>query len=172
MPKHLLFFLFCIPLYNFGQVCIGCGNSRIMSGVSFQKKGIGGQLIFDYGVSNFLSYGIGLGYTFPINSQVNTEEIDSQDLVFEKADFNFRGNMHLGSAIRSNNNFDIYTGVNVGFRNCAGRMGVVFNFNEKLGIGIEGTIPIYKYSLFKTKSSNYYEFYNQPYFNVSFVFNN
>lgn len=172
MSKLLLVFLFCIPAYNLGQVCIGCGNSRIITGVSFQENGIGGQLIFDYGVSNFFSYGIGIGYTFPIKNQLNTKEIDSQDLVFEKANFNFRGNLHLGSAIRSNNNFDIYTGMNISFRNVASHTGIIYNINEKLGIGIEGTIPIYKYTLFKSKKPNYYEFYNQPYLIVSLVFNN
>jgi outer membrane protein G len=157
---------------GFSQACIGCGNSRFFAAASIQKNGVGGQLTFDYGISNFFSWGISSGYVLFSNDPTNTDNVQSNDLVIEKSDFKLRFNAHIGSAIRNNEKFDIYTGVNVGLRNIGNHTAVVYDFNKRWGVALEGVIPIYKKNLIKPNDPDYYNYYNQPVIMIGLVFYN
>ncbi len=179
MKKVIVIGFLLLFLDGFTQVCIGCKNSRVSVGASVQKNGVGGNLVFDYGISNFFSFGISTGYVVvakdPLEAKGITEPVvvDKNDLLAEKADFSLRFISHLGSAFRYNETVDIYAGVNGGFRNVGGLVGVVFSVNPAFGFYAEGNIPLYKHNAFlKNTDPNYYDFYNQPVLNIGVVFSN
>jgi hypothetical protein len=175
MKKIAIIVFVLVVNMGFSQVCIGCGNSRFSVGGSYQKEGIGANVMFDYGISNFFSWGISGSYVLvtPTPLVLDNEKIDNDQLLLEKGDLNFRFNSHIGSVIASNNDVDVYAGVNIGFRNIGSQVGVRYLVTDSFGFYAEAGTPLYKHNAFvKVGDANYYDFYNQTVVSLGIVFGN
>lgn len=117
----------------------GKGDQKFQVGASFQKNGSGIYVTFDQGIGENISIGLVSGYLLGVDAVINADFEDRIDL-------KTRFNANLGNVLNISKQFDLYPGLNLGFRNFGGHVGSRFFFSNGFGLFTELTIPIAKYN--------------------------
>ncbi len=150
-----LSFLLLTNMGSFAQAYDGFGDNKIFVGTNYMQEGIGLTFMYDIGISDYISYGYVLGYSFQPKSgmiqvdydQNNDGVVDENDL--EKTTYNITEriyttlilNGHFGEVLNFGENIDLYGGINFG-KNFGSQLGFRYMFGENLGLNAEVNLPI------------------------------
>ncbi len=170
----------------FSQAYDGFGDTKTSVSGNFQKGGFGLNVTWDYGYTDYISFGSSFGYIVSVSNnqtpnpaydpifqpnEPKTIEILPEDALVERLDFNFRMNGHLGSVIGMNEMSDVYAGANISFRNIGTQAGFRYLFSDSFGVFAEASVPVFPFGLTTGLNDiNYYSFYEKPSFSIGIVF--
>jgi hypothetical protein len=153
--------LFSAYLVN-GQAFTGKGDKKLQIGANFQEHATGMSMSFDYGLGENFSIGVSSTYALGVASEVDADFSDR----FNAA---ARFNANIGNVLNIDENFDLYPGLSLSFKNFGGHVGARYFFSSGFGIFTEALFPIAKYN---TDDLNYAEKINNQFtVTVGAVFN-
>lgn len=158
--KNILFVV-ALLAFSFGhtQAFEGKGDTKFQVGASFQEFATGINASFDYGLGENMSVGVSSSYALGGASGI-------EDLNFgDRFDLKARFNANLGNVIAIDDNFDVYPGLNLSFKNFGGHIGARYFFTEGFGVYSEANFPLAKYN------NDDLDIHNQFTFNIGAVFN-
>jgi len=153
-------------LFTYGfinsQAFTGAGDNKFQVGANFQDEATGINLSYDYGLGENISVGVSSSYSLGIDDRLDADFGDRFDL---KARFN----ANIGNVLNIDENFDLYPGLNLSFKNFGGHVGARYFFSPGFGIYTEASFPLAKYS--DDKSEVGYYIHNQFAINIGASFN-
>jgi hypothetical protein len=156
----------------FSQAWDDVYDAKYSVAISFQDKGMGAEIGYEFGVSNYLSIGVTYGYVFktdplpPVYDYwgININNGDNAD-EFEKMNMAAFLNLHLTPFFKMDGeDIDMYVGASGGINGLGAQAGFKYFFMENLGVYINGYYPIIADKLLIDEASQkiYYDFYTQP----------
>jgi outer membrane protein G len=134
----LLVAILSVSLIN-AQAFIGSGDNKFQVGANFQDNATGLNLSYDFGVGENMSFGVSSTYALGVNENIDASFGDRFDV---KARFN----ANLGNVVSSDENFDIYPGLNFSLKNFGGHLGARYFFSDGFGVYSEINVPLAKYN--------------------------
>ena len=152
-----LFLVFSACIAN-AQAYKGKGDIKFQVGANFQNGGTGINVTTDFGIGENMSYGFSATYLLSAD-----EILDVKPKFEDRADVRVRFNANLGNVLNVDEKLDVYPGLDLGFRNFGGHLGVRYFFTDGFGLYTEAGIPIAKYD----SDIHGFENYNNQ-FNVNF----
>jgi len=162
MKKLLvLFTMLTVSLAN-AQAFQGEGDNKFQVGANLQDAATGIFVSYDYGLGQNMSVGLVSTYALSVHDGIDADFGDRIDV---KARFN----AHLGSILNVDENFDVYPGLNLSFKNFGGHIGARYFFSEGFGVFTEAAFPIAKYDANDLRPADY--IHNQFVVNLGAVFN-
>lgn len=162
MRKLLFFFSLLSVSLMHGQAFTGNMDNKFQVGANIQDAATGIFVSYDYGLGENMSVGVVSTYALSVHDAIDADFGDRIDL---KARFN----ANLGNIINLDENFDIYPGLNLSFKNFGGHVGARYFFSPGFGVFTEAAFPIAKYDANDLKPADY--IHNQFVVNVGAVFN-
>ncbi len=152
-----LFLVFSACIAN-AQAYKGKGDIKFQVGANFQNGGTGINVTTDFGIGENMSYGFSATYLLSAD-----KILDVKPKFEDRADVRARFNANLGNVLNVDEKLDVYPGLDLGFRNFGGHLGVRYFFTDGFGLYTEAGIPIAKYD----SDVHGFENYNNQ-FNVNF----
>jgi hypothetical protein len=152
-----LFLVFSACVAN-AQAYKGKGDIKFQVGANFQNGGTGINVTTDFGIGDNMSYGFSATYLLSAD-----KILDVKPKFEDRADVRARFNANLGNVLNIDEKLDVYPGLDLGFRNFGGHLGVRYFFTDGFGLYTEAGIPIAKYD----SDVHGFENYNNQ-FNVNF----
>ncbi len=134
----LLVTILSVSLSN-GQAFTGSNDNKVQVGANFQNNATGINISYDFGVGPNMSFGVSSTYALSINDAIDANFGD-------RFDIKGRFNANLGNVISSDENFDVYPGLNLSLKNFGGHLGARYFFSQGFGIFTELNIPLAKYN--------------------------
>ncbi|MCK7589701.1 porin family protein [Subsaxibacter sp. CAU 1640] len=144
------------------QAFQGEGDNKFQVGANLQDAATGIFVSYDYGLGENMSVGLVSSYALSVHDAINADFGDRIDV---KARFN----ANLGSILNVDENFDLYPGLNLSFKNFGGHIGARYFFSQGFGIFTEAAFPIAKYDANDLRPADY--IHNQFVVNLGAVFN-
>jgi outer membrane protein G len=139
MKKLILLVAILSVSFINGQAFIGSGDNKFQVGANFQDNATGLNLSYDFGVGENMSFGVSSTYALGVNENIDASFGDRFDV---KARFN----ANLGNVVSSDENFDIYPGLNFSLKNFGGHLGARYFFSDGFGVYSEINVPLAKYN--------------------------
>lgn len=162
MKKLLvLFTMLTVSLAN-AQAFQGEGDNKFQVGANLQDAATGIFVSYDYGLGENMSVGLVSTYALSVHDAIDADFGDRIDV---KARFN----ANLGSILNVDENFDLYPGLNLSFKNFGGHIGARYFFSQGFGVFTEAAFPIAKYDANDLRPADY--IHNQFVVNLGAVFN-
>ena len=172
MKKTLLLGCLLFAVDAFSQAWDDVYDAKYSVGVSFQDKGIGAEVGYEIGLSNYLSIGFIYGYVFKTETLpaiydswgININDGDNADS-FEKMNMAASLNVHLTPFFKMDGeSIDIYVGASGGINGAGVQAGFKYFFMENLGVYFNGYCPIIadKFLIDESSTRVYYNFYLKP----------
>lgn len=134
----LLLTILSVTLCN-SQAFTGINDNKLQLGANFQDNATGINISYDYGLGENISVGISSSYALGLNDDISASFGDRFDL-------KGRFNAHLGNVINVDDNFDVYPGLNLSFKNFGGHIGARYFFTSGFGVYTEFNVPFAKYN--------------------------
>ncbi len=145
-----------------GQVFKGKGDQKFQVGANIQDEATGIHVTYDYGLGENISVGLSTSYALGVDSRLDADFL-------ERFDLEARFNANLGNVIKLDENFDIYPGLNLSFKNFGGHIGARYFFSDGFGVYTEANFPLAKYDNDRSEISYY--IHNQFTINLGATFN-
>ncbi|MCB4798011.1 DUF6646 family protein [Neotamlana laminarinivorans] len=124
------------------QAFEGKGDTKFQVGLNVQDNGSGLNLSYDYGIGENISIGLSSTYLLGVDEDLdNVYDVDFSDRIDLKARFN----ANLGNVINVSDNFDLYPGLSLSFKNFGGHVGARYFFTEGFGVYSELNFPLATY---------------------------
>lgn len=133
-----LIVLFLVTTIVSAQAFEGSGDQKAQLGASLQDSGAGIVVSYDFGLGEIFSAGVTSTYLFGVEELIAVGFVDRFDV---KA----RGNVHLGSTIGLEDNFDVFTGISLSLKNLGFHVGARYFFSDNIGVFAEVGTPIARY---------------------------
>ena len=144
------------------QAFQGEGDNKFQVGANIQDAATGIFISYDYGLGENMSVGLVSTYALSVHDAIDADFGDRIDV---KARFN----ANLGSILNVDENFDLYPGLNLSFKNFGGHIGARYFFSQGFGIFTEAAFPIAKYDANDLRPADF--IHNQFVVNLGAVFN-
>ncbi|MFI1744914.1 DUF6646 family protein [Thalassobellus sediminis] len=141
MKKNVIVLVLAILSISFvnGQAFTGSNDNKFQVGANFQNNATGINISYDFGVGPNMSFGVSSTYALSVNDIIDADFGD-------RFDIKGRFNANLGNIISSDENFDLYPGLNLSLKNFGGHLGARYFFSEGFGIFTELNLPLAKYN--------------------------
>lgn len=179
--KKIILLGFLLSTGNlFSQAWDDVFDSKYSIGVTFQDKGLGAEIGYDNGISNYLSVGCVFGYVFQTEELPAIYDDWGQNIndgnnadSFEKINMAFSLDLHLTPFFKMDGeSIDMFVGAVAGINGVGAEAGFKYYFMENLGLYLKGYYPIVADKFFVDESAHktYYDFYLQPTANIGISF--
>ncbi|MBR9758460.1 MAG: hypothetical protein GYB39_10270 [Algicola sp.] len=174
MKKISVILLLLSVFFAHGQAFVGSGDQKLQIGANFQDMATGINVSYDYGLGENISVGLSAVYALGISSGLKHDVVANGETLVEKAgfidrfDLKARFNANIGNVLNIDENFDLYPGLNIGFKNFGGHVGARYFFTNGFGLFTEAQFPIAKYNDNLTPAEH---IHNQFNLNIGAVFN-
>jgi outer membrane protein G len=129
-----------VSLVN-AQAFIGSGDNKLQIGTNLQDNATGINISYDFGLGENMSVGMSSSYALGLNNAIENQ-VDFGD----RFDFKVRFNANLGNIVNIDDNFDVYPGLNLSFKNFGGHLGMRYFFSDGFGVFTEFNVPFAKYN--------------------------
>tara|TARA_R110002050_G_scaffold94765_1_gene197059 strand:- start:41325 stop:41816 length:492 start_codon:yes stop_codon:yes gene_type:complete len=134
----LLVTILSVSLVN-AQAFIGNNDNKFQVGANFQNNATGINVSYDFGVGSNMSFGVSSTYALSVNDIIDASFGD-------RFDIKGRFNANLGNVISTDENFDVYPGLNLSLKNFGGHLGARYFFSDGFGLFTELNVPLAKYN--------------------------
>jgi Family of unknown function (DUF6646) len=121
------------------QAFKGSGDNKFQVAANFQDNATGINVSYDFGVGDNISLGVSSSYSISVNDAFTDPNF------IDRFDIKGRFNANLGNVVNIDENFDIYPGLDISYKNFGGHLGMRYFFSDGFGIFTELNTPLAKF---------------------------